>query len=52
MENASYAMKEKGEGHMIRHDAPLSRFGLRLVLYVFVSILDLPAALAAATEQV
>jgi iron(III) transport system substrate-binding protein len=32
---------------MTRHNAPLSCFGLGLVLYIFVSILALPAALAA-----
>src|SRR4029434_5104078 len=34
---------------MTRHNAPLSCFGLGLVLYIFVSILALPAALAAGT---
>src|SRR6266850_5243537 len=47
MENASYAMREKGEGHMTQHSAPLNCFGLGLVLYIFVSILVIPAALAA-----
>ena len=40
-------MREKGERHMTRHNAPLSCFGLGLVLYIFVSILVIPAALAA-----
>src|SRR5678815_5908686 len=47
MENASYAMTEEGEHHMTRHNALLSCFGLGLVLYIFVSISALPAALAA-----
>ena len=32
---------------MTRHNAPLSCFGLGFVLYIFVSILALPVALAA-----
>ena len=32
---------------MTQHSAPLNCFGLGLVLYIFVSILVLPAALAA-----
>ena len=45
MENASCAMREKGERHMTRHNAPLSCFGLGLVLYIFAFDLGSPRCL-------